>query len=103
MRIIGGGSIESGPKARWGHGLCHMRTLKVNQWAKLVPLNAQLDSPRLFISEECTNMIYAMTEYSGVSREESCKDFVDVLRYAAVTPLEYVGNQQLVASGGGGY
>ena len=92
--------LRPAPGLEIEHGIQKINDLL--SWDNTEPKTEE-NSPKLFISEECTNMIYAMTEYSGVSREESCKDFIDVLRYAAVTPLEYVGNQQLVASGGGGY
>ena len=59
--------------------------------------------PSLYVSEQCDNLIYALTEYSGSSREEACKDFIDVLRYGAVTPLDYVGKGELTVVGGGGY
>ena len=61
------------------------------------------NGPSFYVSERCDNLIYAMTEYSGNSREEACKDFIDVLRYGAVTPLDYVEEGALAVAGGGGY
>jgi len=59
--------------------------------------------PSFYVSEDCENVIYAMTEYSGISRTEAVKDWIDCLRYAAVSPLVYVGEGELSVAGGGGY
>lgn len=50
-----------------------------------------LNQPKLFISEKCQNLIYCMTEYSGTGgKNEPEKDPIDVLRYAATYPVEYI-------------
>jgi phage terminase large subunit-like protein len=40
------------------------------------------NSPRLFVSEECTNTIFALQNWTGADGQHgACKDFVDLLRY----------------------
>jgi len=53
------------------------------------------NKPRLFISDRCENLIYAMTEYTGLlGKDEPCKDPIDVLRYAAVCDILYVNEKE---------
>ena len=92
--------LRPAPGLEIEHGIQKINDLL--SWDDTEPVSEE-NGPRLYVSERCDNLIYALTEYSGVSREEACKDFVDVLRYGAVTPLDYVGKGQLAISGGGGY
>ncbi len=49
------------------------------------------NEPRLFISRECVNTIYALKEWTGADgRKGALKDVVDVLRYAALADLQYL-------------
>jgi hypothetical protein len=49
------------------------------------------NEPRLFVSRECTNTIYALKEWTGADgRKGALKDVVDVLRYAALADLQYL-------------
>lgn len=58
-------------------------------WDDTKPRDA-VNTPRLFISERCQNLIFAMSEYTAQGgRNESCKDCVDALRYLAVSNIEY--------------
>ena len=82
------------------HGIQRINDLL--SWDHTKPMNME-NRPRLFISEECMNLIQCMKEYSGVSRDEAWKDFIDCLRYAAVTPAEYVNDRKFMTHGGGGY
>ena len=82
------------------HGIQRINDLL--SWDHTKPMNME-NRPRLFISEECMNLIQCMKEYSGVSRDEAWKDFIDCLRYAAVTPAEYVNDRKFMTYGGGGY
>ena len=51
---------------------------------------SSVNSPRLFISDRCQNLIYALQEYTNAGgRDESCKDPIDCLRYLAVSNLQY--------------
>ena len=61
------------------------------------------NQPGFYLSDRCENVRYALTEYSGSSKTEQVKDWIDVLRYGAVTPLEHVGTRDMAVSGGGSY
>ena len=82
------------------HGLQKINDLLA--WDDSEPLT-EVNRPNFYVSDRCENVRYAMTEYSGTSRDEQCKDWIDVLRYGAVTPLEYVGAGELSVVGGGSY
>lgn len=49
-----------------------------------------MNCPKLFISDRCQNLIFALKEYTKTSRTEPCKDPVDVLRYLAVSDIRYI-------------
>tara|TARA_R110000868_G_scaffold58435_1_gene180574 strand:- start:6485 stop:8119 length:1635 start_codon:yes stop_codon:yes gene_type:complete len=52
---------------------------------------SSLNSPHLFISDRCTNLIYAMKEYTALGgKNEATKDPIDVLRYIAVSKPDFV-------------
>ena len=92
--------LRPAPGLEIEHGIQKINDLL--SWSDVEPKTSE-NQPSLYVSEQCDNLIYAMTEYSGSSREEACKDFIDVLRYGAVTPLDYVGAGELAVAGGGGY
>ena len=71
-------------------------------WDDTKPLSDQ-NTPKLFVSDRCENFISSMIEYSGQSREEHHKDFVDTIRYLMVSGPEYITSASLAATGGGGY
>lgn len=49
------------------------------------------NEPRLFISRDCTNVIYALKEWTGADgRKGALKDVIDVIRYAALADLQYM-------------
>lgn len=49
-----------------------------------------LNSPRLYISDRCQNLIFAMSEYTAKGgRSEATKDPIDCLRYIEVSNPEY--------------
>lgn len=53
------------------------------------PISA-LNAPKLYISDRCTNLIYAMTEYTAKGgKDEATKDPIDCLRYLCVANCEY--------------
>lgn len=58
-----------------------------------------MNSPKLFISKECANLIDAMKNYSGYSREETWKDPVDCLRYLLVSGAENIDPSGKVDTG----
>ena len=54
-----------------------------------LPLSV-LNSPKLYISERCQNLIYAMQEYTAKGgKDEATKDPIDCLRYLCVSNCEY--------------
>ena len=65
-----------GQRVDHGEGLINDR-LSYKENEPIGPKN----KPRLFITSNCLNLIESMKNYSGVSREEVWKDFVDCLRY----------------------
>lgn len=61
------------------------------------------NSPRLFISDKCENLIQAMELYAGTGKDEPAKDPVDTLRYMLQSGVEYVDPDAPVVTGGGSY
>lgn len=49
-----------------------------------------LNAPKIYISDACPNLIYALKEYTAKGgSNEACKDPVDCLRYLAVSNIEF--------------
>ena len=61
------------------------------------------NSPTLFISDRCENLIYALENYAGYGPHEPCKDPIDWLRYMLQSGAEYVDPTAKVVKGGGSY
>ena len=63
-----------------------------------------LNAPKLYISDRCTNLIFAMSEYTAQGgKSEATKDPVDCLRYLCCANCDYI--EQAAADWGntGGY
>lgn len=80
---------------------------KVNNmlsWDDTKPMS-EINRPKLYVSDQCMNTIESMLEYTGCSKEEHAKDFVDCVRYGIENGLAFCGedNEHLKATGGGGY
>jgi hypothetical protein len=72
-----------------------------NNEEPLVPL---LNEPRLHVSDECRQFIWAMQNYTGNGGEMgACKDFVDLARYMALARLRHLDAAALQTTGGGTY
>ncbi len=71
-------------------------------WDDTEPMTDK-NKPKLFVSDRCENMITCMLEYSGQSRAEHFKDYIDCLRYLLVSGADHITDGSLVATGGGGY
>ena len=71
-------------------------------WDDTEPMTDQ-NTPRLFVSDRCENFITSMIEYSGQSRQEHFKDFVDCIRYLMVSGADHITKRDLMITGGGGY
>jgi hypothetical protein len=78
----------------------------INDWLDFdqsKPVDA-LNEPRLFISGDCTNTIWALKEWTGADgRHGACKDPVDNLRYAVLSGLQFLEGETLSVRGGGTY
>jgi hypothetical protein len=82
------------------HGLQRINELlSWNDSSKMTGKN----KPKLYISDRCQNLVQCLKEYTAQSKDEASKDFVDCLRYATVTPVDYVGNRKFMSLGGGAY
>jgi hypothetical protein len=67
----------------------------------LVPL---LNAPRLFVADRCRQVIWAMSTYTGRDgTTAACKDFIDLVRAAALAPLRHITREQMTTRGGGSY
>lgn len=50
-----------------------------------------LNSPRMYISDRCQNIIFALSEYTAQGgNKEASKDCIDVLRYLAVSDIQFI-------------
>jgi hypothetical protein len=71
---------------------------------KFSPTLARLNEPKLFISRNCVNTIYSLREWTGRDKQHgACKDPIDVLRYATLADLDYIGEDAYTWQGGGSY
>lgn len=67
------------------------------------PIDHQ-NAPRLYISERCTNSIFALKEWTGADGQKgACKDPIDCLRYLVCSGVENVEGGKLDVTGGGSY
>lgn len=57
------------------------------------------NSPKLFISAKCVNVIDAFKNYSGYSREEAWKDPIDCVRYLLVSGASHADSEGTVDTG----
>ena len=58
---------------------------------------SSVNAPHLFISERCSNFIYAMQEYTAKGgKDEATKDPIDALRYIAVSNPRFYDEADLV-------
>lgn len=74
-------------------------------WDTSKPMDS-LNRPKFYVSEECGNVISALSEYTGEGGlKESWKDVIDVLRYASIYGLDHVeeSSLQITRQGSGGY
>ena len=66
----------------------------------LTPLN----EPSLYITKNCSNLIYALSEHTGRDGQKGAsKDPIDCIGMLLVSGLAYVGNGGFDCRGGGGY
>lgn len=68
-----------------------------------LPLGPE-NQPRLLIHESCANVIWALINWTGADgMHGACKDFIDLLRYMALSPPEYFTEQDVKPRKGGAY
>jgi hypothetical protein len=68
------------------------------------PITAHINEPKLFVTRNCQNVIWALKNYTGHDGEKAaCKDPIDCLRYCATEKLEYLDPKRVVSVGGGSY
>lgn len=74
-------------------------------WNNEKPMCAVTNSPRLFVSANCQQVIWAMLNYTGRGGEKAgCKDYIDLMRYMAQADLVYLDpNRETSWSPGKGY
>ena len=67
-------------------------------------LDAVSNCPELYVSEECQQIIWALSNYTATGGENAgCKDMMDLLRYLATSDLQYYDPAQSGPYGGGSY
>lgn len=78
----------------------------INEWLDYnedAPINA-MNEPTLFVSEECEQLIECLRMWTGADGDKGAsKDFVDLLRYAAVEDVDMVDDNMFVTTGGWAY
>jgi hypothetical protein len=68
------------------------------------PTLSRLNEPKLFVSANCPNLIYALKEWTGKDKTHgACKDCIDALRYAVLARFDYINEQAYAWVGGGSY
>jgi len=78
----------------------------INDWFSYDPNQpiSAVNQPKLYISEDCHNLIWCLREWTGLDAEKGAsKDPIDTLRYLAVMNPEYGGTYSYRAVGGGSY
>jgi hypothetical protein len=78
----------------------------INDWLAYnedAPVDA-LNSPRLYISQRCQNLIYALKTWTGADgKKGATKDWIDILRYITLSGVGYEDPAMLKARPGGCY
>lgn len=63
-------------------------------WDNTKPMHIG-NKPRLFISDRCEQLIYAMTEYTGMlGKDEPTKDPIDCLRYLLIGNIMFIDDAE---------
>lgn len=64
-----------------------------------------LNQPSLYISSDCKNMIFALSQYTGTGNTKTAgsKDAIDVLRYLVLSGAAYIDTKDLECKPAGSY
>jgi len=102
-RLVGPSmQFEQAPGLSEDQGI--MRINDLLAWNAEQPLCALLNEPKLYVSEECQNLIWALQTYTRHDGEKAaCKDPIDCLRYAVTDESDYVDAGRMGSFGGGSY
>jgi hypothetical protein len=82
-------------------GYAHVNALLY--WNKEKPLEVPLNCPKLYVCEECLQVIWMFSNYTGMGGERAGgKDFADLVRGMALADLQYyeTGGLQCLSKGG---
>lgn len=73
-------------------------------WDKSQPLCPLVNEPHLYVTRNCQQVIWTLSNYTGEGGEDGgCKDFADLLRYMATQQPRYIAPGGVKTSGGGSY
>lgn len=87
---------------REDEGLGAVNTLL--EWNPEKPLVSVINEPRLYVSTDCMQVIWALGNFTGLAGEKgACKDFADLLRYMALADLWHLSPKAFQSKPGGSY
>ena len=91
------------PGAKIKQGFTHVNDLL--DWNQEQELCAPINCPRLYVCEGCEQVIWMMSNYTGLGGERAGgKDFADLVRGMALADLQYYESNEFKTLGGsGGY
>jgi len=73
-------------------------------WNQEQPLVTLMNEPKLYVCEDCQQVIWALENYTGRGGPKgACKDFADLLRYMALAKLEFVETGRRCGRAGRGF
>lgn len=73
-------------------------------WNQQEPLIPEFNEPLFYVCENARQVIWAMQNYTGMGGETgACKDFIDLVRYAALARLRHVSSGTVETTGAGAY
>jgi hypothetical protein len=73
-------------------------------WNDREPLTPLLNEPKLYVTRNCGNVIWALRNYTGHDgAKAACKDPIDLLRYMATDGPTWLDPKRARSSGGGSY
>jgi len=73
-------------------------------WNEQERLCAVLNEPKLYVSEDCQNLIWALQTYTRNDGEKAaCKDPIDCLRYFVTDDSVHIADGSMLVRGGGAY